>query len=99
MKEYDRLTQWHDFDWQVRQHILEYTLPQYGSHEGAEQVDGFTIEDCFVAMQRYINRRHANVRGDVERLRDLVKIAHYAQFAYDKLKRQLAAEDVYDRKL
>lgn len=92
---YDRLVEWREFSEQVERHILEYTLPQYGSDAGDEQADGFSVEDCFVQIIRYVNRRNANVRGDRERLRDLIKIAHYAQFAYDKLRDGLEIGDVY----
>jgi len=29
-------------------------------------------------------------------LRDMLKVAHYAQFAYDKLKSELGENDVYE---
>ena len=92
---YDRLKQWLDFNEQMRLHIETYPLAQYGNPEGNEQVDSFSVEDCWKEMQRYYNRRHANVRGDQERLRDLLKIAHYAQFAYHKLKAELEMDDLY----
>lgn len=96
MKEYDRITQWGAFDEQVRAHILRYTLQQYGNPGGDEQVDGFTVEDCWKNIERYANRRRASVRGDVERLRDLIKVAHYAQLAYDKLKKEVGQGDIYE---
>ena len=92
---YDRLIQWSEFSQQVELHIEQYTLPQYGNEGGQEQVEGFTVEDCFQCMSRYINRRHARVRGNVEALRDLIKIAHYAQFGYQKLRAELGEPDVY----
>lgn len=92
---YNRMTHWSDFSNQVFEHIIHYTLPQYGDQMGNEQIDSFTTDDCFQSMLRYINRRKANVRGDKERLRDLIKISHYAQLAYDKLKAELGMEDVY----
>lgn len=93
---YDREREWEKFSDQIRKHIVQYTLIQYGNPEGNEQVDSFSIEDCFRNMERYFNRRNANVRGDKERLRDLIKIAHYAQLAYDKLRKSLNADDVYE---
>jgi len=92
---YDRLTQWDQFDQQLRRHILRYTLAQYGNPEGNEQVDSFTVEDCWREIQRYYNRRRSSVRGPVEQLRDLLKVAHYAQFAYDKLRAELGENNVY----
>ena len=92
---YDRLKQWLDFNEQMQRHIMKYTLAQYGNPEGNEQVDSFTVEDCWREIQRYYNRRRSSVRGPVEQLRDLLKVAHYAQFAYDKLRAELGESDVY----
>lgn len=92
---YDRLAEWEKFSDQIRRHIVQYTLVQYGNPEGNEQVEDFSVEDCFKCIERYFNRRNANVRGDIERLRDLLKIAHYAQFGYGKLRNLLGIGDVY----
>ena len=92
---YSRLDQWNYFDTQVISHIIQYTLPQYGGKEGSEQVENFSIEDCWTNIQRYYNRRDSSVRGNKEKLRDIIKVAHYAQFIYDKLKKELGEEDVY----
>lgn len=92
---YSRLVEWEKFSDQIRRHIVQYTTVQYGNKEGHEQVDEFSVEDCFKCIERYFNRRNANVRGDVERLRDLLKIAHYAQFGYGKLRNLLGIGDVY----
>ena len=92
---YNRLSEWNRFSIQVDKHIEQYTLEQYGSEEGTEQIDSFTIEDCWTNIQRYYNRRGSNVRGDTERLRDVIKVAHYAQFIYNKLKEELRKEDIY----
>ena len=86
---------WKKFDQLVRLHIVKYTEEQYGNPEGNEQVDSFTIEDCWQNMQRYYNRRKSNTRGNKEKLRDLIKVAHYAQLTYDKLKKELGEGDVY----
>ena len=94
---YDRLKQWNSFAGQVELHIIDYTLPQYGNEGGNEQADGFTVEDCYTNMLRYINRRKSMTRGPKEKLRDVIKIAHYANFIYDKLKEELAETDVYDK--
>jgi hypothetical protein len=79
----------------MNSHIIDYTLEQYGNPEGDEQVDSFTVADCWQNIQRYYNRRNSNTRGNVEKLRDLIKVAHYAQLAYDKLKFQLNEGDIY----
>jgi len=92
---YDRVKHWDHFDEQMRRHIATYTREQYGNPNGDEQIDSFDSVDCWKNMQRYFNRRHANTRGNRERLRDLIKLAHYAQLAYDKLKVELDEPDVY----
>lgn len=46
-------------------------------------------------MGRYFNRRKSMTRGPKEKLRDAIKIAHYASFIYDKLKAELKEGDVY----
>lgn len=93
---YDRIIQWEKFSDQILKHIEQYTLPQYGNDTGNEQVDSFTIEDCFQNILRYVNRRHARIRGNKEALRDLLKIAHYASFAYDKLRAELDEVQIYE---
>lgn len=93
---YDRIKQWREFSEQIERHITQYTKPQYGHKAGDEQVDGFSGEDCMKAIERYVNRRHVRLRGDKEALRDMLKIAHYSQFAYEKLKQELGAGDVYE---
>jgi hypothetical protein len=93
---YDRLKQWKKFSSeQMERHIVQYTLEQYGNPSGNEQVDSFTSEDCWKQIERYSNRRKANVRGSKERLRDAIKVSHYAQLLYDKLKKELQEGDVY----
>lgn len=92
---YDRINQWNKFCLQVNKHIEQYTLKQYGSEVGAEQIDNFTIEDCWTNIQRYYNRRNSNVRGDKEKLRDVIKVAHYSQFIYNKLKEEFKIGDMY----
>lgn len=92
---YNRIVQWEKFNNLMEKHIEEYTKVQYGNPEGNEQIDGFTVEQCWQNMQRYYNRRNSNVRGNKEKLRDAVKVAHYAQVIYDKLKKELGEEDIY----
>lgn len=92
---YDRVSQWLAFSDQELRHIDTYTREQYANPGGQEQIESFTVEDCWKNMERYFNRRHANTRGNVEKLRDLIKVAHYAQICYDKLKAELGETDVY----
>jgi hypothetical protein len=70
-------------------------MVQYGNPEGNEQVDSFTVEDCWKNMERYFNRRKSSVRGQIEQIRDVIKIAHYANFIHDKMKGELGQDDIY----
>jgi hypothetical protein len=90
----NRLEEWEEFNRKMQKHIKEYTLIQYGSDIGNEQVDSFSTEDCWTSMMRYYNRRHSSVRGKKEQLRDMIKVAHYAQFIFTKLQKELK-EDIY----
>ncbi len=92
---YDRLVQWSKFDLQVEEHIEQYAKQQYGNDMGDKQLEEFTSEDCFQAIIKYVSRRQLGLRGDKERLRDAIKIAHWASVAYDKLKDELGESDVY----
>lgn len=92
----DRLKEWGLFNEQMEKHIIEYTIPQYQSVDAQrDQVGTWSAEDCNNAIQRYTNRFGRSARGNKEALRDMLKIAHYAQFAYDKLRFELAEPDVY----
>lgn len=96
MKELNRIYDWELFSQQVRKHIDQYTIPQYQSEDcKTDQVGCWDSQDCITAIKRYINRFGKNIRGNREALRDMLKVAHYAQFAYDKLKQELGEEDVY----
>jgi hypothetical protein len=68
----------------VERHIDNYTVPQYGD-EPYDQVETWTSIQCMDSIKRYINRFGTNRRGRIETLRDLVKIAHYAQLTFDKM--------------
>lgn len=91
----DRIADWVKFEWQMRRHINEYAKVQYDNPGGNDQVEGWTAGQCVEAIQRYINRFGKNARGNTEALRDMLKIAHYAQLAYDKLKRDLNQPNIY----
>lgn len=92
----NREADWIMFSEQVEKHIVNYTIPQYQSEDNhQDQVGAWTAEDCKKAIERYINRFGKNLRGPKEALRDTLKIAHYAQFMYDKLKEELNEPDVY----
>ena len=85
----DRLQQWRRFSELVEDHIVNYTLEQYGNPDGDEQVETFTAEDCWKNVQRYFNRRNSAVRGEQERLRDVLKVAHYMCFIRGKMEEEM----------
>ena len=81
-----RAINWTKFSSRVFNHIEEYTVPQYGDAP-FDQLEGWTPEQCLESIQRYVNRniKGTNARGPQEALRDMIKIAHYASVAYEKL--------------
>jgi len=92
----DRIGDWLAFSCQVRKHITQYTIPQYQNPDAkTDQIGAWTADECITAIKRYTNRFGKNLRGNKEALRDMLKIAHYASFAYEKLKEELGEEDVY----
>ncbi len=83
----NRLEDWKSFSDRVEEHITEYTIPQYQSDDnGEDQVNIWTSDECITAIKKYVSRFGKTIRGEKEALRDMLKIAHYAQFAHDKLK-------------
>jgi hypothetical protein len=91
----DRINDWKKFNDQMEKHIKHYTLLQYDNPQGNDQVENWTPRQCMDSLERYINRFQKNARGKKEQLRDMLKIAHYAQFIYDKLKKEYNEEDLY----
>ena len=69
----------------VKDHIDNYTVPQYGDAPD-DPVEEWTPSQCMDSVKRYANRINTNSRGRLETLRDMVKIAHFACLAFWKLK-------------
>lgn len=92
-----RSADWAIFCVQVQRHIKQYAEVQYANSEDTltDQVGMYTPEECMLAIDKYRNRFRRGVRGPVEQLRDMLKIAHYAQRCYYKLKEEYKCEDVY----
>ena len=90
-----RLERWKRFSSEIEKHTIQYANVQYGNKEGDEQIDIFATEDCWQNMQRYYNRRNSGFRGDSERLRDVLKIAHYAQEIFLKICDELEVDGLY----
>lgn len=79
-----RCLQWRVFAKRVEDHIRVYTVAQYGDAPD-DEVEKWTAEQCVLAIQKYTKRFGSNMRGEAESLRDMLKIAHFACLAYDKL--------------
>lgn len=81
----DREQQWDTFIDIVRDHIVEYTIPQYGDNPN-DPVESWDVERCMQAIGKYVARSTTSRRGgDVEKARDLLKIAHFSCIAFHKL--------------
>lgn len=81
-----RTKQWNTFAAKVADHITNYTVPQYGDAPN-DNVESWSAADCIAQVQKYAARFGTNQRAGQEEL-DLMKIAHYAQLAHDKLKQK-----------
>ncbi len=79
-----REQEWIAFAARVRQHVADYTVPQYGDWPD-DEVAGWSPQQCIDAIKRYCVRFGTNQRGPKGQLRDLLKIAHYAALAHTKL--------------
>ncbi len=81
--ETNRGREWGDFASAVLQHVETYTVPQYGDAPD-DQVEEWTAAECALTIRRYASRQGKNSREGQDAL-DLLKIAHYACLAYNKL--------------
>ena len=68
----------------VQAHIENYTVPQYGDAPN-DPISDWTATQCIDSVKRYCSRFNSNARGRLETLRDMVKIAHLAGLAFNKL--------------
>lgn len=78
-----RECEWLDFSTIVREHVVYYTIPQYGD-KPKDMISTWSVDDCLMAISRYVTRSKVSKRGELESLRDLVKIAHYACITFSK---------------
>jgi hypothetical protein len=74
---------WMDFASKVLNHIEDYTVPQYGDSPD-DYVESWTPAECVLALGKYQQRFGKNARAGEATL-DLLKMAHFAQLAYDKI--------------
>ena len=80
---FSRVKQWKEFSDIVISHIEHYVIPQYGGY--AIPQDESSIEESWKNIQRYFNRRNSNIRGTTEQVRDVLKVARYACFIFNKM--------------
>lgn len=91
----DRVALWQIFGYEVELHIEKYVEPQYENDAGDAQYMALTYEECCKQAEKYLARRKSNMRGNVERVRDLMKVAHFMQMAHDKLLEELEMDSIY----
>jgi len=78
-----RVDEWNKYSEIVSGHIENYTIPQYGDAPD-DMISTWSVDDCIKAIKRYCDRSSVSQRGELESLRDLVKIGHYACIALNK---------------
>jgi hypothetical protein len=80
----NRGSEWLEFSDKVLFHVDKYTVNQYGDAPD-DEVEQWTPEDCVRSIAKYIARFGKNQRGLEDQKRDMLKIAHFACFTYNKL--------------
>lgn len=88
-----RANNWKIFADKVFEHIESYTVPQYGD-KGNDLITKKDSKWCIEQIEKYVKRFGTNQRANQTEL-DLIKIAHYAQMALEKLKE----EEIYSNYL
>jgi|GEM_PF-811128 len=82
---YLRSLEWRVFSARVLEHINLYTIPQYGDKPD-DEVEKWSPTMCMLSIAKYVKRFENGKRGQTETLRDMLKIAHFACLAYNKMK-------------
>ena len=80
---------WMTFALKVANHVENYAVPQFGDQPN-DHIEGWSAEDCIKQIEKYVDRFGRNQRGSVEQLRDMLKIAHYAELAHEKMEKKEA---------
>lgn len=78
----ERGKDWKEFSDKVYGHIEGYTVPQYGD-KGSDLITGYTVKDCMTHIEKYAKRYGQQSREGQQEL-DFLKIAHFAQCAWEK---------------
>ena len=81
-----RIGDWIRFSKQQVKHLEQYVIPQYQMRNGTGIE---SAEACVRTIKKYANRFGKGQRDNKEALRDMLKIAHIGQVAYDRLKKEL----------
>lgn len=82
--------QWIGFSDLVLRHIEDYAIPQYGDFgDKSDQASQLTIEQIKSFLEKHVSRIQKNKRGELEDVRDCLKIAHYACFLHNILSNEL----------
>lgn len=78
---------WVEFAANVHEHVENYTVAQFGDYPD-DNIETMTAEECIKQVRKYVERFGRNQRGQEDQLRDMLKIAHYASFAWEKIRRE-----------
>jgi len=78
----ERGKNWFQFAIKVLEHVEKYTVPQYGDKPN-DQIEEWSIEDCFKAVKKRMARFSRNSREGQQEL-DFMKMAHEIQIAAEK---------------
>ncbi len=79
----DNELDWIEFSEEVEKHIIKYVNTQYGD-KNIMPAKHYTVEDCMKQIEKYRKRQGKNARPGQDKL-DLIKIARWAQIAWEKL--------------
>lgn len=82
---------WLEFSDVVLKHIEEYTVPQYGD-KGDDLITNYTAADCIEHVKKYAKRYGQQSREGQQKL-DFMKIAHFAQCAWEKYEEPLTKHE------
>lgn len=78
----NRERDWLEFSERVAHHLRTYTVPQYGDIPN-DEITGYTVQECVKNVSRYSKRYGTQSREGQQEL-DFIKMAHYAQCAWEK---------------
>lgn len=86
-----RLLMWYAVADMVADHVDTYTVAQYKDYPD-DQLTGWSTDEIWTQVQKYLNRRDSNARGEEEALRDIMKMIHYLSVIFMK---KTGCEELY----